>query len=291
MARQTRLTVPAIRAAKAAGERLTMVTAYDATFARLFDEAGVEILLVGDSLGMVVQGRETTLGVRLEDVIYHTSAVVRGSARAHVVADMPFLSYQASVEEAVRSAGRLLAEGGAQSVKLEGGRPFASTIARLVEVGIPVMGHVGLMPQRVHEMGGHRVQGRTEAEARRILDDARAVADAGAYAIVLEAIPMDLAAEITAAVPVPTIGIGAGPACDGQVLVGYDLLGLTPELRPRFVRRYAEWFEEGVRAARRFRDEVRAGLFPTPELAFGATPPPSAPVAVEAPAFGRDEPR
>ena len=263
------MTVPRLGKMKRDGERITMVTAYDATFARLFDEAGIDVLLVGDSLGMVVQGQDSTLPVTVDEVIYHCRAVARGTRRAHVVGDMPFLSWQVSPEDALRNAGRFLSEGGAQAVKLEGGVDAASTIERLVHAGIPVMGHVGLTPQSVHAMGGFRVQGKTEEAANRVLDDAKSVADAGAYALVLEGIPTDLAAEITEAVCIPTIGIGAGPHCDGQVLVCYDLLGLTPELRPKFVKRYAEFFDEGVEAARRYRDEVRAGAFPTEEYSFG----------------------
>jgi 3-methyl-2-oxobutanoate hydroxymethyltransferase len=251
------------------GERITMVTAYDATFARLFDEAGIDVLLVGDSLGMVIQGQDSTLPVTVDEVIYHCRAVARGTRRAHIVGDMPFLSWQVSTEQALRNAGRFVAEGGAQAVKLEGGEEAAPTIERIVHAGIPVMAHVGLTPQSVHAMGGFRVQGKTEAKAARVLADAKAVADAGAYALVLEGIPTDLAARITAAVEIPTIGIGAGPHCDGQVLVCYDLLGLTPDLKPKFVKRYAEFFDEGVAAAARYRDEVRAGTFPSAEYSFG----------------------
>ncbi len=263
------MTVPRLGKMKRDGERITMVTAYDATFARLFDEAGIDVLLVGDSLGMVVQGQTSTLPVTVDEVIYHCRAVARGTRRAHVVGDMPFLSWQVSEEEALRNAGRFLSEGGAQAVKLEGGVDAAPTIERIVHAGIPVMAHVGLTPQSVHAMGGFRVQGKTEAAAERVLRDARAVADAGAYALVLEGIPSDLAQRITEAVAIPTIGIGAGPHCDGQVLVCYDLLGLTPDLKPRFVKHYAEFFEEGVAAARRYRDEVRAGAFPSEEHGFG----------------------
>jgi 3-methyl-2-oxobutanoate hydroxymethyltransferase len=251
------------------GERITMVTAYDATFARLFDEAGIDVLLVGDSLGMVVQGQDSTLPVTVDEVIYHCRAVARGTRRAHVVGDMPFMSWQISAEEALRNAARFLSEGGAQAVKLEGGVDAAATIERIVHAGIPVMGHVGLTPQSVHAMGGVRVQGKTEAAAARVLRDAKAVAEAGAYALVLEGIPTDLAQQITDAIDIPTIGIGAGPHCDGQVLVCYDLLGLTPELKPKFVKRYAEFFEQGVAAARQYSEEVRAGIFPSAEYSFG----------------------
>jgi 3-methyl-2-oxobutanoate hydroxymethyltransferase len=269
------VTLPTLRRMKAKGEKITMVTAYDATFARMIDEAGADILLVGDSLGMVVQGRDTTLPVTVDEVIYHCRAVARGTQRAHIVGDMPFLSHQISPEEALRNAGRFLSEGGAHSVKLEGGATAAPTIRRLVQAGIPVMGHVGLTPQSVHAMGGFRVQGKTEEAAERVLADALAVAEAGAFALVLEGIPSDLAAEVTAAVPIPTIGIGAGPACDGQVLVCYDLLGLTPDLKPRFVKRYAELFEAGKEAVATYCDEVRSGAFPTEEHGFGTVKRPA----------------
>ncbi|MBW2404790.1 MAG: 3-methyl-2-oxobutanoate hydroxymethyltransferase [Deltaproteobacteria bacterium] len=233
------------------------------------DDAGIDVLLVGDSLGMVVQGHDSTLPVTVDEVIYHCRAVARGTRRAHVVGDMPFLSWQVSPEQALTNAGRFLSEGGAQSVKLEGGVDAAPTIERIVHAGIPVMAHVGLTPQSVHAMGGFRVQGKSERAAARVFADAKAVADAGAYSLVLEGIPTDLAKRITDEVDIPTIGIGAGPHCDGQVLVCYDLLGLTPDLKPKFVKRYAEFFEEGLTAARRYRDEVRAGVFPSEEYAFG----------------------
>ncbi len=263
------VTVPRLRAMKASGEKITMVTAYDATFARMLDEAGVDALLVGDSLGMVVQGLDSTLPVTVDEMIYHCRAVSRGARRAHLVADMPFMSYQISPEEALRNAGRFLSEGAAHAVKLEGGVAMANTIERIVTAGIPVLGHVGLTPQSVHAMGGFRVQGKTASDAERVLADARAVAEAGAYAVVLEGIPSDLAAEISLALPIPTIGIGAGAACDGQVLVCYDLLGLTPTLRPKFVKRYAELFEEGKQAVARYCAEVKSGTFPSAEHAFG----------------------
>jgi 3-methyl-2-oxobutanoate hydroxymethyltransferase len=266
------VTVPQIRGRKG-GVPLVMVTAYDATFARMLDEAGADILLVGDSLGMVVQGNDDTLSVTVDDIVYHCRAVSRGARRPHIVGDMPFLSYQVTPEEAVRNAGQIIARGGAQAVKLEGGRTVAPTIERIVAAGIPVMAHVGLTPQSVHAMGGFKVQGKAEDEAQRILDDARAVAEAGAYALVLEGIPGPLAARITQAVPIPTIGIGAGVDCDGQVLVCYDLLGLTPNLKPKFVKGYDSLFERGVAAARAFCDEVRAREFPAPEHTFGLVAP------------------
>jgi len=249
-----------------------MVTAYDATFARMLDDGGADVLLVGDSLGMVVQGRDTTLPVTMDEMLYHCRAVARGSKRAHLVGDMPFMSYQASIEEAVRNAGRFLAEGGMHSVKLEGGADMAKTIRRIVAAGIPVMGHVGLTPQSVHAMGGFRVQGKGVEEGQRVMDDARAVAEAGAFAIVLEGVPAQLASRITAELPIPTIGIGAGPHCDGQVLVCYDLLGLTPDRTPKFVKKYDSFFDRGVTAMKRFRQEIASGDFPSTEHSFGPIP-------------------
>jgi 3-methyl-2-oxobutanoate hydroxymethyltransferase len=253
-------------------ERITMVTAYDATFARMLDEGGADVLLVGDSLGMVVQGQETTLPVTMDEMLYHCRAVARGSKRAHLVGDMPFMSYQASPQDAVRNAGRFLSEGGMHAVKLEGGADMADTIRRIVAVGIPVMAHVGLTPQSVHALGGFKVQGKREEDAQRVLSDAKAVADAGAYAVVLEGIPSELASRITAELPIPTIGIGAGPHCDGQVLVCYDLLGLAPDRVPRFVKKYESFYERGVEAMARYRQEVVAGEFPRAEHSFGAIP-------------------
>jgi 3-methyl-2-oxobutanoate hydroxymethyltransferase len=266
---RTPVTVPVLRRMKERGERIVMVTAYDATFARMLDEGGADALLVGDSLGMVVQGLPSTLPVTVDDILYHTRAVARGARRAHIVADMPFMSYQVSPEDALRNAGPLLSEGGAHAVKLEGGRAAAPAIRRIVAAGIPVMGHVGLTPQSVHAMGGFKVQGRTEEAAEQVLGEARAVVEAGAYALVLEGIPDDLAGRITRELPIPTIGIGAGPACDGQVLVCYDLLGLTPDRTPRFVKQYDNWFERGSQAAARFCAEVREGRFPSEEHSFG----------------------
>jgi 3-methyl-2-oxobutanoate hydroxymethyltransferase len=266
------VTVPQIRGHKG-GTPLVMVTAYDATFARMLDEAGADILLVGDSLGMVVQGNDDTLSVTVDDIVYHCRAVSRGARRAHIVGDMPFLSYQVTAEEALRNAGRIVAQGRAHAVKLEGGRAVAPTIERIVGAGVPVMAHVGLTPQAVHAMGGFKVQGTAERDAERILDDARAVADAGAYALVLEGIPGPLAQRITEAVPIPTIGIGAGVHCDGQVLVCYDLLGLTPNLKPKFVKGYDNLFERGVAAVRSYCDEVRSRAFPGPEHTFGLRKP------------------
>jgi 3-methyl-2-oxobutanoate hydroxymethyltransferase len=269
-----RVTVPSLRQRKQRAEPISVLTAYDATFARLFDEAGIDVLLVGDSLGMVVQGLPSTLAVTQEEMLYHTRAVARGARRALIVGDMPFLTYQVSAEEALRHAGQFL-QHGAHAVKLEGGVTMAPTIRRLVDVGIPVMGHVGLTPQSVHAMGGFKVQGKTDEDAERVLADARAVEEAGAFAIVLEGIPEALAARVTAALAIPTIGIGAGRSCDGQVLVSYDMLGLTPDLRPKFVKRYAELFDLAKHAAERYADEVKRGVFPGPEHTFGVAARPA----------------
>ena len=267
-----KVTVPDLARMKAAGERITMVTAYDCAFARLLDQAGVDLLLVGDSLGMVVQGLETTLPVTLDEMVYHTRMVARGARRALVVGDLPFGAYQTSPEHALESAVRLVKEGGAQAVKLEGGLPMARTIEAITAIDVPVMGHVGLTPQSVHRMGGHRVQGRRHGRAagerERVIDDARAVQAAGAFAVVLECIPLDLAAAITAELKIPTIGIGAGAHCDGQVLVLHDLLGLSTDWTPRFAKRYAELGQEVVRAAETYVREVKAGTFPTEAQAF-----------------------
>jgi 3-methyl-2-oxobutanoate hydroxymethyltransferase len=236
--------------------------------ARLADEAGVDLLLVGDSLGMVVQGLPNTLAVTLDEIAYHSRAVARAAARAHVVGDMPFMSYQVSPTQAVESAGKLVKEGAVESVKLEGGEDFAEHVWRIVRAGVPVMGHVGLMPQSVHALGGFKVQGRGDGAAAKVLADARALEEAGVYAIVLEAIPPDLAAEVTAAVGVPTIGIGAGPSCDGQVLVCTDLLGMSRGHSPRFAKRFAELGDAIVGAMKSYVDEVQAGAFPGQEHTY-----------------------
>ncbi|MEO5769614.1 MAG: 3-methyl-2-oxobutanoate hydroxymethyltransferase [Polyangia bacterium] len=255
-------------AAAAVPERTVVVTAYDVTFARLADQAGVDVVLVGDSLGMVIQGHASTLPVTVDEIVYHTRAVARGVRRAHLVADMPFMSYQASVEDGLRAAGRLVKEGGAEAVKIEGGVQVAELIARLTAAGIPVMGHVGMTPQSVHAFGGFKVQGRTAPQRDRILADARAVADAGAYALVVESVPRGLAAEITAAVPALTIGIGAGAGCDGQVLVMHDLLGLDPSWKPRFARQYAQLGTQAQAAFAAYAADVRAGRFPASDESF-----------------------
>ncbi len=266
----SKITVPRIRACKPSQRDtdlpLVALTAYDFTIARLLDRAGVDILLVGDSLGMVVQGETTTLPVTLEQMIYHTRCVSRGVDRALVVADMPFLSYQTSLERAIESAGRLLKEGGAAAVKLEGGVAVADTIARLVQLDIPVMGHVGMTPQSIHRMGGFKTQGKTHRQGtettagswEQIVEDALAVEAAGAFSVVLEGVPPELASEITGKLAIPTIGIAAGAACDGEILVSYDLLGLTHDLCPPFVQRYAQLGESVIQAAEQFGTDVRA---------------------------------
>ena len=268
-----KVNVTTLRQMKADAERITMVTCYDATFARLCDRGGADVLLVGDSLGMVIQGETTTIPVTLDDITYHTRAVRRGVERAHVVADMPFMSYQTGVQDALQNAGRLLKEGNAESVKLEGGVELAETVDRFVRAGIPVMGHVGLTPQSVHAMGGFKIQGRDPDSARAILRDAKAIEQAGAYAIVLEGMPVELARVITAQLSIPTIGIGAGPDCDGQVLVLYDLLGMNAEFAPKFVKRYAELSTIVPDAVKAFKDEVRSGAFPAEAHTFHSKTP------------------
>jgi 3-methyl-2-oxobutanoate hydroxymethyltransferase len=243
---------------KERGEKIAVWTAYDFTMARLLDGAGMDVILVGDSLGMVVLGYDNTLPVTLDMMIHHTRAVSQGVKRALVVADMPFLTYQLSIEEAMRNAGRLIQEGGAAAVKIEGGRQIADTAKRLVAIGVPVMGHLGLTPQSVHQLGGFRRQGREAEAAERLVKDAEALEQAGVFAIVLESIPPDLAARVTTSLKVPTIGIGAGPHCDGQVLVSYDALGLS-DSAPPFAKQYARLSEEIVSAARAYIEEVRAG--------------------------------
>lgn len=257
----------AIRERRFSDQKISVLTCYDATFAALVDGL-VDAILVGDSLGMVIQGDTTTLGVTLEHMIYHSRAVAGQLKQSHLVVDLPFLSYQVSPEEALRSAGRLVAEGRAEAVKLEGGAAFAPTIHKIVEAGIPVMAHLGLTPQSVHALGGYKVQGKNEAERERLLKDAIAVQNAGAYALVLEAIPAKLAAEVTAALTIPTIGIGAGSACSGQVLVLQDMLGMNPDFKPKFVKHFASLHTAIQTAVRSFHDEVQAGTFPSEAHSF-----------------------
>jgi 3-methyl-2-oxobutanoate hydroxymethyltransferase len=278
----SKVTIHTLRQMKARGEKIAMLTAYDATFARLLDEAGADVLLVGDSLGMVIQGHETTLPVTLDEIAYHCRAVVRGARRAHVVGDMPFMSYQASIEQGLTAAGKLMKEGGCHSIKLEGGAVHAELVRKMVAAGIPVMGHIGLTPQSYHQLGGFKVQGRDPGGRERLLDDARTLEDAGAYAIVLEAIPADIARDITAAVSVPTIGIGAGTGCDGQVLVSYDALGMDETFKPRFVRRYATLGQTIKDAIGSYVADVRSGGFPSDAESFTVAESKAAPAGVEA---------
>ena len=262
------VTVHELLTMKEQGQRIVVLTCYDALFARLLDAADVDVLLVGDSVNQVLAGAETTLSATLEQMIYHTKIVRRGAERAMVLCDLPFLTYQVSREEAIRNAGRVLQEAGCHGVKLEGGQPMAETVRALVDVGIPVMGHLGLPPQSVHALGGYRVQGRDEATAERLKADARALEQAGAFAIVLELIPAPLASQITRSLTIPTIGIGAGPACDGQVLVLHDMLGLNDRFAAKFVKRYAALAEDVREAVRLYAAEVREGRYPGPEHSF-----------------------
>jgi 3-methyl-2-oxobutanoate hydroxymethyltransferase len=259
---RAKITAPRIVEMKRRGELITSVTAYDHPTARIADEAGVEIILVGDSVGTVVLGYESTLPVTVEDIVHHTRAVVRAHTSALVVADMPFMSYQASVEDAMRNAGRLIQEGGADAVKLEGGERVVETVRRLVESGIPVMGHLGLTPQSVLTFGGYKVQARGEADQERLMRESRALESAGCFALVLEGIPAKLGADVSRALAIPTIGIGAGPGCDGQVLVTHDLLGLFFGHTPKFVRRYAEIGDTMRAAFERYVADVKARRFP-----------------------------
>ncbi|NDC36477.1 MAG: 3-methyl-2-oxobutanoate hydroxymethyltransferase [Proteobacteria bacterium] len=276
---EERVTVPSILLRKQSGRKIVALTAYDATFARLIDAAGCDVILVGDSLGCVIQGGSTTLPVTLDEMVYHCRCVTRGTTRALVVGDLPFMSYQASIEDGMRAAGRLVKEGGVAAVKLEGGAAVAPLIERLSSFDIPVMGHVGLTPQSFHRMGGHKVQGRSKARAgaitpgsrEQVIADAKAVANAGAFCVVLEGVPAELAAEITAALEIPTIGIGAGAGCDGQILVSYDMLGLGGGEYPKFVKLYDELGQRVTAAVRSYATEVRSGAFPAQEHSFSVT--------------------
>jgi 3-methyl-2-oxobutanoate hydroxymethyltransferase len=259
-------------AARKHGEKLVMLAAYDVLTARAIERAGIDIILVGDSLGMVVLGYETTVPVTVDDVVHHTRAVVRGAPKTHVVADLPFLSYHLNDAQALENAGRLVQQGGADSVKLEGGRAVAGRIRALVEAGIPVMGHVGLTPQSIGVTGGFRVQGRDRLSAKQIVEDAEAVAEAGAYAVVLELVPAELARIVAGRIAIPTIGIGAGPDCDGQVLVAADLLGLDDRPSFRFVRRYAELGAAMTDAFVRYAADVRTSAFPTGDQSYSMKP-------------------
>ena len=255
------------------GERIVMLTVYDATMARLLDRAGIDIFLVGDSLGMVIEGHETTLPVTLDAMLHHTRAVARGTKHAFVVADMPFLTYQVTVSEAVRNGGRLIQEGGAAAVKLEGGRAVLEVIERLVDAGVPVMGHLGLMPQHVHQLSGFRMQAKDQRDADRLIEEARMIEQAGAFSLVLESIPDEVAACVTSELGIPTIGIGAGPHCDGQVLVSYDAFGLSDVSVPPFAKQYAKLGDLMLEAAKEYAAEVRDGRFPPSRRSHSVSAP------------------
>ena len=263
-----RVTIRDLKEMKRRGEKIAMLTAYDSTSASIVDKAGVPIILVGDSLGQVMLGYDSTVPVTMDEMVHHTKAVVRATAEAEVVGDMPFLSYHADVADAVRNAGRILKEGGAQSVKLEGGRHLAETVRRIVLAGIPVMGHIGLTPQAVNQLGGYRVQGRSASAAKDLVQDAEALEEAGIYAVVLECVPAPLAGLITERLSVPTIGIGAGPQCDGQVQVLHDLLGLLTEFAPRHARRYANLAETISEAVAHYIADVKTQVFPTEKESY-----------------------
>jgi 3-methyl-2-oxobutanoate hydroxymethyltransferase len=263
-----KITTAVIRDMKRKGEKISMLTGYDSSMAAVLDEVGIDIILVGDSLGMVVLGYDSTLPVTMEDMLSHTRAVTKTVRRALVIGDMPFMSYQISVEEAVRNAGRFLQEAGAHGVKLEGGREVAEATRRIAAAGIPVMAHLGLTPQSVHQFGGYKVQGKEDAAAKRILEDAKILEEAGAFSIVLECVPAPLAQKITASLTIPTIGIGAGVYCDGQVLVIHDMLGMFEKFTPKFVKKYANLNLQIKDAVKQYIDEVRSGAFPGKEHSF-----------------------
>ncbi len=253
---------------KTEGKKITMLTAYDYPFAQIVDEAGIDAILVGDSLGMVVQGLENTLPVTMDEMIYHTRIVARAVRNALVIGDMPFMSYQTGIEEAVRNAGRFLKEAGASAIKLEGGAEVAGQIRAMTRAEIPVMAHIGLTPQSIHRMGGYKVQGKTEEAAKRLIEEAHMVEDAGAFSLLIEAIPMKLAERITKELSIPTIGIGAGPHCDGQVLVLHDVIGMFERFVPKFVKRYANLKDDALKAIMTYREEVEKGKFPSEEQSF-----------------------
>lgn len=263
-----RTTIQDLLKKKQSSQKITMLTAYDFPFAKIVDEAGIDAILVGDSVAMVVQGLENTLPVTMDEMIYHTKLVSRAVKNAMVIGDMPYLSYQISDEDAIRNGGRFLKETGAQAVKLEGGREVAQKIRALTKAEIPVMAHIGLTPQAIHRMSGYKVQGRTEETAKRLIEDAEILQDAGAFSIILEAIPSDLAATITEKLTIPTIGIGAGPNCDGQVLVIHDILGLFERFTPKFVKRYGNLKEEVLNIVKLYKEEVEKGIFPSKEHSF-----------------------
>ena len=268
MTMDKKITIVDLQEMKEKGEKITMLTAYDYPTARILDQCGVEVLLIGDSVGNVVMGTDNTLPVTTDEIIYHTKAVVRGRKRALIVADMPFMSYQVSVEEAKREAGKLIKKGGAEAVKLEGGENMEEVIRAICDIDVPVMGHIGLTPQSIHRMGGYKVQGKEEKQREKLLSDALAVERAGAFSVVLEAVPLSLAREITRTLKIPTIGIGAGIHCDGQVLVIHDLLGLSGGFRPKFVKQYVNLEAEITKAVNKFLTEVRKEKFPTDDHSF-----------------------
>lgn len=253
---------------KAEGRKITMITAYDYPFAQIADEAGIDVILVGDSLAMVVQGLDNTLPVTMDEMVYHTRMVSRAAKNAMVIGDMPFMSYHTGIAEAVRNAGRFLKEGGASAVKIEGGAEVSEHLKAMTKSDIPVLAHIGLTPQSIHRMGGYKVQGKTEEARKRLVEEAHMVEDAGAFALVLEAIPMDLAAAITEELAIPTIGIGGGPHCDGQVLVLHDVLGLFDRFVPKFVKKYARLKEDALKAVKNYIEEVESGAFPSEEQSF-----------------------
>ena len=253
---------------KTEGKKITMLTAYDYPFAKIIDEAGIDGIIVGDSVGMVVQGLENTLPVTMDEMVYHTKIVSRAVNNALVIGDLPFMSYQASIEQAVRNAGRFLKEAGASAVKVEGGAEVAEHIRAMAKSDIPVMAHIGLTPHSIHRMGGYKVQGKTEESAKRLLEEAHVVENAGAFSLLLEAIPIGLAKKITEELSIPTIGIGAGPHCDGQVLVLHDVIGLFERFLPKFAKRYAYLWNEALEAIAAYKDEVEKGIFPSEEQSF-----------------------
>lgn len=262
------MTIPDLLKKKQSGKKITMLTAYDYLFGRILDEAEIDVVLVGDSLGVVVQGNQNTLPVTMEEMIYHTRIVSRGVKKGILLADMPFLSYQTSVSKAVLNAGRFLKEGNAMGVKIEGGSPVVDRIKAIAEAGIPVMGHIGLTPQSVHKMGGYKIQGKEPKEAEKILTDSLLIQEAGAFGLLLEGIPAPLAEKVSKSLSIPTIGIGAGPGCDGQVLVLYDLLGLFDQFVPKFVRQYAELKKVTSEAVRKYKSDVEEGRFPSSDESY-----------------------
>lgn len=263
-----RITINDFLKKKAAGQKITMITAYDYPFGLIADEAGLDAILVGDSLGMVIQGLDNTLPVTMDEMIYHTKMVSRAAGHAMIIGDMPFMSYHTCLEDSIRNAGRFLKEAGASAVKLEGGAEVKEQISAMTRADIPVMAHIGLTPQAIHRMGGFRVQGRTEEAAERLVEEARIIQEAGAFALIIEAIPAGVAGRITEELDIPTIGIGAGPHCDGQVLVMHDVLGLFERFIPKFVKRYAHLKEDSLRALKTYKEEVEKGTFPSEEHSF-----------------------